>query len=139
MIHFYIYSLVYPLIPIDFEKQSLGDRLQEVGFKADEPSFFSWLGVTINLTGKTVLSTMKYLTSSSGSVIIFDYTVPPSSQYFIRRFIFRLLAHKMAVIGEPWQTFFDPQQLTKEPSHTTRAKNREVLLCYFGNRLAQTA
>ena len=103
-------------VPIDFEKQSLRDRLQEFGFKADESSFFSWLGVTMYLDKKTVMSTMKYITSSapSGSVIIFDYTVPPSSQNFIRRFVFRLLAHKMAVIGEPWQTFFDPQQLSRE-------------------------
>jgi len=103
-------------VPIDFESQSLRDRLQEVGFKADKPSFFSWLGVTMYLNKETVMSTMKYITSStpSGSLIIFDYTVPPSSQNFIRRFVFRLLARKMAVIGEPWQTFFDPQQLAIE-------------------------
>jgi methyltransferase (TIGR00027 family) len=103
-------------VPIDFENQSLRDRLQEVGFKTDEPSFFSWFGVTMYLNKKTVMSTMKYITSStpSGSGIIFDYAVPPSSQNFIRRFVFRLLAHRMAVIGEPWQTFFDPQQLAME-------------------------
>jgi len=103
-------------VPIDFESQSLGDRLQEVGFKTDKPSFFSWLGVTMYLNKETVMSTMKYITSStpSGSLIIFDYTVPPSSQNFIRRFVFRLLARKMAAIGEPWQTFFDPQQLAME-------------------------
>jgi methyltransferase (TIGR00027 family) len=103
-------------VPIDFEKQSLQDRLQEVGFTADEPSLFSWLGVTMYLNKQTVMATMQYITSftASGSMIIFDYTVPPSSQNFIRRFIFRLLAHKMAVIGEPWQTFFDPQQLAMD-------------------------
>ncbi len=103
-------------VPIDFESQSLEDRLQEVGFRTDEPSLFSWLGVTMYLNKKTVMSTMKYITSSTptGSEIIFDYAVPPSSQNFIRRFGFRLLAHKMAVIGEPWQTFFDPQQLAME-------------------------
>ncbi len=103
-------------VPVDFENQSLRDRLQETGFKTDEPSFFSWLGVTMYLNKKTVMSTMKYINSStpSGSLIIFDYTVPPSSQNFIRRFVFRLLARKMAAIGEPWQTFFDPKQLAME-------------------------
>ncbi|MCF6248737.1 MAG: class I SAM-dependent methyltransferase [Desulfobacula sp.] len=103
-------------VPVDFENQSLRDRLQETGFKTDEPSFFSWLGVTMYLNKETVMSTMKYITSStpSGSLIIFDYTVPPSSQNFIRRFVFRLLARKMAAIGEPWQTFFVPQQLAIE-------------------------
>jgi methyltransferase (TIGR00027 family) len=103
-------------VPIDFESQSLEDRLPEVGFRTDEPSLFSWLGVTMYLNKKTVMSTMKYITSSTptGSGIIFDYALPPSSQNFIRRFVFRLLAHKMAVIGEPWQTFFDPPQLAME-------------------------
>ena len=103
-------------VPIDFENQSLKDRLQEAGFNAGESSFFSWLGVTMYLNRQTVMSTMKYIASSSprGSVIIFDYTVPPSSQNFIRRFVFRLLAHKMAAMGEPWQTFFDPRQLAME-------------------------
>jgi len=35
-------------------------------------------------------------------------------QNFIRRSVFRLLARKMAAIGEPWQTFFYPQQLAIE-------------------------
>ena len=47
----------------------------------------------------------------SGSGIIFDYIIPPSSQNFLRRFVFRLIARKVIAAGEPWQSFFDPNSL----------------------------
>jgi methyltransferase (TIGR00027 family) len=47
--------------PMDFERQSLADRLREAGFRADEPSFFSWLGVTMYLTRETMMATMEYI------------------------------------------------------------------------------
>ncbi len=128
-------------VPIDFETQSLKDRLQEAGFKADEPSFFSWLGVTMYLNRETVMTTMKHIASSapSGSLIIFDYTVPPCSQNFIHRFVFRLLARKMAALGEPWQTFFDPQQLAMELkdigfSHVKDFDPENINSRFFSNR-----
>ncbi len=94
--------------PIDFENQVLADQLREAGFKTDEPSFFSWLGVTMYLNQETMMATMNYISSStpSGSEIIFDYAVPPSLQNFLRRFVFRLMARKVAAAGEPWQSFF---------------------------------
>ena len=101
------------LAPIDFENQMLADQLHKVGFKTDEPSFFSWLGVTMYLNRETMMATMNYISSStpSGSEIIFDYTIPPSSQNFLRRFVFRLIARKVAAAGEPWRSFFDPNSL----------------------------
>ena len=51
------------LAPIDFENQTLADQLQEAGFKADEPSFFSWLGVTMYLNRETMMATMNYIAS----------------------------------------------------------------------------
>jgi methyltransferase (TIGR00027 family) len=82
------------LAPIDFENQMLADQLHEAGFKTDDPSFFSLLGVTMYLNRETMMATMNYISSStpSGSEIIFDYIIPPSSQNFLRRFVFRLLS-----------------------------------------------
>src|SRR5262249_37271390 len=37
-------------VPIDFERQGLGEALAASGFRADEPAFFQWLGVTVYLT-----------------------------------------------------------------------------------------
>jgi len=63
-------------VPIDFENQLLADQLQKGGFKTDEPSFFSWLGVTMYLTRETMMETMEFISSSTptGSRIVFDYT-----------------------------------------------------------------
>jgi len=101
-------------VSIDFENQTTAERLQEAGFKEGEPSFFSWLGGTMYLNRTTVMDTLKYVASvtPSGSAIVFDYVVPLSSQGFLRRLVFRLLAMRMAMAGEPWQSSFDPHQLT---------------------------
>jgi len=98
---------------MNFENQSLADQLQKAGFRTDEPSFFSWLGVTMYLTRETMIKTMEFISSStpSGSSIVFDYTIVPSSQNFIRRLVFNLLSRKIAKAGEPWISFYDPKSL----------------------------
>jgi methyltransferase (TIGR00027 family) len=100
-------------VPIDFESQSLAGQLREAGFRTDEPSFFSWLGVTMYLTRETMMKTMKYISSSTppSSRIVFDYTIVPASQNFLRRLVFYSLARKLAKIGEPWKSFYDPKSL----------------------------
>jgi methyltransferase (TIGR00027 family) len=102
--------------PIDFENQALADQLVEAGFRTDELSFFSWLGVTMYLSRETMMKTMEYISSftSPGSGIVFDYVIPPSSQRFLRRLVFRLLSNKVRSFGEPWQTFYDPNSLIKD-------------------------
>jgi len=99
--------------PIDFETQSLAGQLREAGFMTDELSLFSWLGVTMYLTRETTMATMEYISSPTptGSEIVFDYVVPPASQKFLRRLVFRLLSKKVRSFGEPWQTYFDPSAL----------------------------
>lgn len=102
--------------PMDFERQTLAEGLRESGFRMDEPSFFSWLGVTMYLSRETVMATLKYISSDmpSGSGIVFDYIIPPSSQSFMRRLVFNLLAHRMAMVGEPWHSFFEPDSLIRD-------------------------
>ena len=103
-------------VPIDFESQPLVDQLQKSGFRTDEPSLFSLLGVTMYLTHKTMMATMEDIFSStpSGSEIVFDYVIPPSSQIFLRRVVFRLLSNRVGRAGEPWKSFFDPNSLVMD-------------------------
>lgn len=102
-------------VPMDFEKQSLADQLKTAGFKTDEATFFSWLGVTMYLTYDTMVETMKFIASftPSGSKVVFDYVIPPSSQNYLRRLIFYLLSKKVERAGEPWKSFYDPASLVK--------------------------
>lgn len=99
--------------PIDFETETLKDRLEQVGFRNDEPAFFSWLGVTMYLTPETVMNTIKSVASSTsaGTQIVFDYIVSPSSLSFLRRLVLDKLTNRMAAREESWQGFFDPLSL----------------------------
>ena len=106
-------SLVFA--PIDFERATLVEALEQVGFRADEPAFFSWLGVTMYLPEEAVMAVLRFVASHpSGSGIVFDYGVHPS------RLTERELAGMRAVMartterGEPWKTQFDPDVLTGE-------------------------
>ncbi len=98
--------------PIDFEKQTLAEGLRQAGFKSGEPAFFSLLGVVIYLTKAAVMETFKFVASlPKGSEIVFDYGVPGSSLDEFRKFAREFLESRMAAIGEPWLTYFDPDSL----------------------------
>lgn len=102
-------------VPIDFETQSLAVQMKIAGFRTDELTFFSWLGVTMYLTHDTMMKTMEFITSSTppGSRIVFDYIISPSSQSILRRLVFYLLSQKVKKAGEPWKSFYDPNSLIK--------------------------
>jgi len=115
-------------VPIDFETQSLADQLEKAGFRTDELTFFSCLGVTMYLTHDTMMETMKFITSStpSGSKIVFDYVIPPSSQNFLRRLVFYLLSKKAGRAGEPWKRFYDPNSLVKALNAIGFSKTEDI-------------
>jgi len=98
--------------PVDFEKDTLADGLRRAGFIANEPAFFSWLGVTPYLAEETVLSTLRWIASScSQNGVAFDYAVPRSSLSFFNRMVFDALAARVARAGEPFIGFFDSKAL----------------------------
>ena len=102
-------------VPVDFEKQILAERLRQAGFRADVPSFFSALGVTMYLSHDAVLGTLRYVAKlPPGSGMVFDYAVSPQSVSFLRRLVVRTLMRRMAAIDEPWKTLFDPRSLAGE-------------------------
>jgi methyltransferase (TIGR00027 family) len=106
-------SLAYA--PVDFEKQTLGDGLGSVGFKKEEPAFFSMLGVVIYLTKSAIMETLRFVASlSSGSEIVFDYSVSPSRLPEGLRSAHESAANRVAALGEPWITYWDPSALAVE-------------------------
>jgi len=101
--------------PVDFEQQTLSDGLSRVGFRADEAAFFSLLGVVVYLTKTAVMETFKYVASRpAGSEIVFDYGILPSALSESQRFAREALESRVATIGEPWITYFDPLSLANE-------------------------
>jgi methyltransferase (TIGR00027 family) len=99
-------------VAIDFERETLGDALDRGGFDLRKPAVFAWLGVTIYLTRKAILTTLKAVASlAEGTEIVFDYgepreNLPPEIAARARE---RMSA--LAAIGEPWISFFRPADM----------------------------
>ncbi len=73
--------VTYPLpahvtfVPVDFDTDSLRERLLANGYNEQGKTFFIWQGVTYFLTAAGVDSTLAFIAahSGAGSTIVFDY------------------------------------------------------------------
>jgi methyltransferase (TIGR00027 family) len=100
---------------IDFETQTLAGGLQQAGFKADEPTFFSMLGVVIYLTRDAAMATLAFIAARpAGSEIVFDYAIDPSSMNEKDRFLHDRMAQHLAARGEPFVSYFAPATLAAD-------------------------
>ena len=100
-------------VPVDFEKQTLADALLAVGFQADKPTYFSWLGVSMYLTDAAIFDTLKYVASlATGSQIVFQYYLKDSLLSDEGRELLAAYESTTAARGEPWLSFFEPTELT---------------------------
>lgn len=98
--------------PVDFERQTAIDGLKTAGFRSDEPAFFAWLGVTMYLARDTVMRMFALIASlPEGGGVAFDYGVEPSLLGPMERLVLEAFALRVASIGEPWTTFFEPRGL----------------------------
>eukprot|EP00746_Dinoflagellata_sp_MGD_P020606 gnl/MRDRNA2_/MRDRNA2_148020_c0_seq1.p1 gnl/MRDRNA2_/MRDRNA2_148020_c0~~gnl/MRDRNA2_/MRDRNA2_148020_c0_seq1.p1 ORF type:complete len:318 (+),score=49.30 gnl/MRDRNA2_/MRDRNA2_148020_c0_seq1:62-1015(+) len=63
------------LLPIDFNKEDLGEVLDRAGFDRTAPSLYVWEGVTYYLTPEAVIRTLALIRhcSAPGSQLLFDY------------------------------------------------------------------
>ncbi len=100
------------LASVDFERESLRDGLIRHGISLHEPTFFSWLGVTMYLTESAVDAVLQTVAAfPAGSEIVFTFSPPreppapgagPS------------LAERAAAVGEPWISYFEPEYLERK-------------------------
>jgi methyltransferase (TIGR00027 family) len=98
--------------PVDFERQTLADGLSSAGFDAGGPALFSWLGVTMYLTGDAFDSTLAFIASRpTGTAVVFDYAVEPASLPLLERLALSRLEKRVAAAGEPFRTFMRPTAL----------------------------
>jgi methyltransferase (TIGR00027 family) len=94
-------------VPVDFATTSLADALD-----IREATFFSWLGVVPYLEREAIEATLRYVASlPAGSTIVFDYGSPPSSLSLVGRIVFDRMSKRVAAAGEPWKSFFAPEEL----------------------------
>ncbi|MEU4693139.1 SAM-dependent methyltransferase [Actinoplanes sp. NPDC023714] len=92
---------------VDFEKESLTVDL-------DGPAFFLWLGVVPYLTSEGFGETLAFVASAEGNEVAFDYAQSPERMAPDRRAALEARAERVARIGEPWLTYFEPDEIAAE-------------------------
>ncbi|TCK73682.1 class I SAM-dependent methyltransferase [Acidipila rosea] len=106
-------SLSY--VPVDFEHDSLPERLAAAGFDRRKPSFFAWLGVVPYLTLDAFRSTLGFIAAQpAGSGVVFDYGQPRAVLPHLEQLGHDSLAARVALAGEPFQLFFTPEEVAAE-------------------------
>lgn len=99
-------------VAADLAVTPLGDALAAAGFDATQPAFFGWLGVVPYLELGAIDATLRYIASlPPGTSVVFDYSVPIESLGWVARLAVKEMAARVAAAGEPWKTFFDPNEL----------------------------
>jgi methyltransferase (TIGR00027 family) len=126
-------------VPVDFERQTLTERLAESDFRTDELTFISWAGVVRYLTREAFMSVLNSILSSMrvGSELVFDFSTAPSFlQLFrgqappghtevllesssspsllqsLREPVYRLVVNQMCRENEFRPTYYNPASLT---------------------------
>ncbi len=102
-------------VPVDFERDSLLDRLVAAGFDGRAGAVFAWLGVVPYLTGAAMRSTLEVLGALPGSgKLVLDYGLPRAMLPPNEQLALDSLSARVAQAGEPFQQFFSPEQIGRE-------------------------
>jgi methyltransferase (TIGR00027 family) len=97
---------------VDFEHESLLDGLLKYDVSLNEPTFFSWLGVTMYLEEDAidaVLRSVAKFPASSEIVLTFRQPIESATGEECDRL--SRLAERVADVGEPFVTYFEPDAL----------------------------
>ncbi len=124
--------------PVDFESESLPERLQATGFDPARPAFFAWLGVVPYLTRPAFRSTVQFIAAlPTGTGVALDYGLPREALPFLEQLAFDSLASRVQQAGEPFQLFFTPEQIAAEFPTATRIEDlgsTQINERYFADR-----
>jgi methyltransferase (TIGR00027 family) len=98
-------------IAADLSQVSVAAALAGSSFDPEKLTFFSWLGVTMYLTREANIATLTSLASCSpaGSAVVFTYL--DEALFLAQPESFRELQARVASIGEPFLSGFDPRSL----------------------------
>jgi methyltransferase (TIGR00027 family) len=101
-------------VPADFEDTGLAEGLSRAGFDAAEPALFTWLGVTMYLDPAAVTHTLRFIVKcAKGSAVLLEHAVPLDSLPPVMRVAMTQMTAQFAARGEPWKSFFEPEDLAK--------------------------
>jgi methyltransferase (TIGR00027 family) len=100
-------------VPVDFERETLADRLAASGFDAAQRTYVTWLGVVPYLSADAVFATLQFIAAlPGGAEVVFDYAVPSEDvQSETGREARAALATRVSSLGEHFLSHFDPAAL----------------------------
>jgi methyltransferase (TIGR00027 family) len=98
-------------VAADLARVSVAEALARASFDPSKLTFFSWLGVTMYLTREANIATLTSLASCSpaGSAVVFTYL--DEALFQAQPDSFRELQARVASIGEPFLSGFNPPSL----------------------------
>jgi methyltransferase (TIGR00027 family) len=96
------------LVPVDFERDDLGETLAGAGFQQNSPAFFTWLGVVPYLTQEAIVSTLDYMASIQNSEVVFDYMEPLQAFSEEMRESVTKRTEQLEKMNERWTSRFEP-------------------------------
>jgi methyltransferase (TIGR00027 family) len=95
-------------VPVDFEREDLGERLAAADFQQNSPVFFTWLGVVPYLTQDAIDSTLDYVASVPDSEVVFDYMEPAPAFSEEMRELVTKRTEQLEKMNERWASSFEP-------------------------------
>jgi methyltransferase (TIGR00027 family) len=100
-------------VPVDFETDELIAALTAAGLDPAAPAFVSWLGVTMYLTAEAIGATLASLSRlAPGSELVTDYMLTADLRDADGVAYADLIMPDSERRGEPWLSFFTPEQMT---------------------------
>jgi methyltransferase (TIGR00027 family) len=95
-------------VPVDFERDDLGEKLVAAGFQQNAPAFFTWLGVVPYLTEDAIGRTLDYMSSIENSEVVFDYMEAPEGFSEELRQLVKERTEELKKIDEHLDSRFEP-------------------------------
>jgi methyltransferase (TIGR00027 family) len=95
-------------VPVDFERDDLGEALVSAGFQQNSPASFTWLGVVPYLNQDAIVSVLDYMASIQNSEVVFDYMEPPQAFSDEIRELVTKRTEQLERMDERWASRFEP-------------------------------
>jgi methyltransferase (TIGR00027 family) len=100
--------------PVDFERQTLREGLEQAGFDFGELAVFSWVGVTMYLTLDAIHATLATMARCrAGTRVVLTYNQPPTALAGSTAQIAATFARLAAEMGEPFLSRFLPAEIAQ--------------------------
>jgi O-methyltransferase involved in polyketide biosynthesis len=99
-------------VGVDLETDQLAERLADEGFDLSAPALVSWLGTSFYLTPDAVAATLAAVGGlAAGTELVMEYALPPELRDETGQAYAEFAPAVAADRGEPWLSFFTPDQL----------------------------